>query len=267
VIAPVRIPGEEKELPGEIPLAYDAKTERLWLWVEAGELRARAIANLENVVRVPWQNVPGETLLDPPNAVPEAGLAWTALTDGSLVIHRLNDGRRVAHHGGLGLRRFWAAAMSPDGKRFVWGGLSRELFMLDLGTGRKTSLQGHYYDVSAISFSPDGKFFLSGGTDGLLIAWDAATGNQLWQLGSHTTSVGRIVFSPDGRVVLSHEEGVGIHLWHPATLREVGFLDTKEDAGIDQWLGLSPDGRWLAFRQENGVVGVFPVARPDGSLP
>lgn len=138
--------------------------------------------------------------------------------------------------------------------------------MLDLDTGRRLSLGGHRYEVSCVAFAPDGRTFLSGGADGLIIEWDGRTGQRLRELGRHATSVGRLAYSPDGKVVLSQEQGVGIHVWHPATGREVGFIPEKR-AEANQWLGMSPDARWFGVRLVDGTIRTNPIATPKGALP
>ena len=158
-----------------------------------------------------------------------------------------------------------AAALSPDGRWFVWGGVSTELHILDIATGQRTSLEGHHYEVASVEFAPDGKTFVTGGTDGLLFVWETAAPHRRQELGRHMTSVGQMAFSPDGRVLATHEGGLGIHLWHPATGREVGFLSVPDD-GSGQWLGFSPEGDRLALRLSDGRIRVFPVADKAGGL-
>jgi len=159
-----------------------------------------------------------------------------------------------------------AVALSPDGRRFVWGGVSTELFMLDLDSGRRLALGGHRYEVSSVVFSPDGQTFLSGGADGLINEWDAHSGRQLRELGQHATSVGRLAYSPDGKVVFSQEQGVGVHLWHPATRREVGFFPEKR-AEANQWLGVSPDGSWFGLRLADGAIRTIRIGSQTGEAP
>jgi WD40 repeat protein len=242
----------------EIPLAFDDRQQRLWLWSEEGELRGRSAANLKDINRVPFALLPGEELAAHPGVAPQAGLAWAALKDGALIVQRLEDGKRVARYEKVFVHSSPAAALSPDGSRFVWGGLSTELSMLDRKTGQRLSLSGHRYEVSAIMFAPDGMTMISGGADGLIIVWDARTGERLHQLGQHATSVGALALSPDGRVVFSQEPGVGIYMWHPATLREIGRLPVNGSFEAE-WLGVSPDARWLGIRLGDGTIRIVPL--------
>lgn len=150
------------------------------------------------------------------------------------------------------------AALSPDGRWFAWGGRSTELHILNLLTGERTLLEGHRYDVASIAFAPDGKTFVTGGVDGLLFQWETAAPHRRRELGRHLTSVGQLAFSPDVHVLASHEGGLGIRLWHPATRREVGFLPVPDD-GSGQWLGFSCEGDQLALRLSTGEIRLFPI--------
>jgi WD40 repeat protein len=264
-IAPVGRAGDSIHLAGEIPIAFDEKRGRLWLWADGREFRARRVADLTDIVRVPLSLAKGETIVGVPEIVPEAGRGWVALTDRSLVIFRSDD-RRVGRYENVFVHPTGAVALSPNGRHFVWGGVSTELFMLDLDTGRRLALGGHRYEVSCVAFAPDGQTFLSGGADGLIIEWDAGSGRQLRELGQHATSVGRLAYSPDGKVVLSQEQGVGIHLWQPATGREVGFIPEKR-AEANQWLGISPDGRWFGLRLADGAIRTIRIATTTGEAP
>jgi WD40 repeat protein len=120
--------------------------------------------------------------------------------------------------------------------------------------------------VASVAFAPDGKTFVTGGVDGLLLSWETAAPHRMHELGRLMTSVGQLAFASDGSVLAAHEGGLGIHLWHPATGREVGFLPVPDD-GSGQWLGFSPERDRLALRLSNGEIRFFPIARTNtGSL-
>jgi WD40 repeat protein len=253
--------------PGETPLAFDPKSHRLWLWAYPHELRGRNTDDLNNVTILPWPLASGETVVGVPHIEPKPGLMWAQLGDSSLDIRRLGDGRRVARYPDVfPSLPIIAAELSPDGRWFVWSGSSAELHILDLVTGQRSLLEGHRYEVASLVFAPDGKTFVSGGVDGLLLSWETAAPHRLHELGRLMTSVGQLAFSPDGRVLAAHEGGLGIHLWHPATGREVGFLSVPDD-GSGQWLGFSPEGDRLAIRLSTGDIRIFPIADKMASSP
>jgi len=259
-IAPLRSTGTATRFPGETPLIYDSQSQRLWLWSFDQELRGRRIDQLDDVISTHWTLAAGETMIGMPHVEPKAGLLWLELGDRSLEIRRLSDGRHIAKYPDIFPDlSVIAAALSPDGKWFIWSGQSTELNILNVATGKRERLEGHNYEVASVIFSPTEDKFFSGGVDGLLFSWETAAPHRRRELGRHMTSVGQMAFSPDGRVLAAHEGGVGIHLWHPATGREVGLLAIPDD-GSGQWLGFSPEGDRLAIRLGSGEIRVFPIA-------
>jgi WD40 repeat protein len=259
-IAPLRSTATATRFPGETPLSFDPQSHRLWLWAFDQELRARLIDQLDDVISTRWTLAAGETMIGMPHVEPKAGLLWLELGDRSLEIRRLSDGRHIARFPDIFPDlSVIAAALSPDGKWFVWGGRSTELNILNVATGKRERLEGHNYEVASVIFSPTEDKFFSGGVDGLLFSWETAAPHRRRELGRHMTSVGQMAFSPDGRVLAAHEGAVGIHLWHPATGREVGLLSIPDD-GSGQWLGFSPEGDKLAIRLGSGEIRIFPVA-------
>lgn len=257
----------EGRFPGETPLAYDAESQRLWtwlwLWGGSGELRARRLSNPGDVVSTPWTREADEVVVGSPRVVASAGLAWGVMKDGALEFHHLNDGRRAERIERVFLDRpNQVAALSPDGRWFVWAGAYRELHLLDRTTGLRERLKGHHYDVAAIAFAPDGEAFVTGGHDGLIFEWTTVAPHRRRELGRHRTSVGQLGFSPDGRVFVSHEPDLGLRLWNRATGREVAFLPERA-TGAGQWDGFSPEGNWFALRRVDGLIRAWPIAPAD----
>ena len=266
-ITSVPAAGPMIRFPGETPLFCDPQSNQLFLWANPHELRARRLDDLNHVTNLVWPLTAGETIIGVPLSAPGSGLMWAELGDLSLDLVSLHDGHRVARFSKVfPPLDIIAAALSPDGKWFVWSGLSTELHILNVATGERQQLDGHRYDVASVEFAPDGKTFVTGGTDGLLLSWDTAAPHHMRELGRHMTSVGQIAFSPDGRVLAAHEGGLGIHLWHPATNREVGFLSVPDD-GSGQWLGFSPEGDRLALRLSTGDIRVFPISPGSAQSP
>lgn len=253
------------QFAGETPVAFDPQSHRLWLWANSRELHGRSTNDLNNVTILPWPLAGGKNLVGVPHLEPKAGLVWAQLSDNSLDVRRLSDGKIIARIPDVFPDLpIISAALSPDGRWFIWSGTSTELFILDVVTGQRSLLQGHRYEVASMAFAPDGKSFVSGGVDGLLLSWETVPPHRMHELGRMLTSVGQLAFSPDGRVLAAHEGGVGIHLWHPATDREVGFLPVPDD-GSGQWLGFSPEGDRLALRLSNGEIRAFPIAKKIGA--
>jgi len=82
------------------------------------------------------------------------------LADGSMDIRRLPDGRRVTHYPNVFPQLpTIAAALSPDGRWFVWGGKSTELHILDLATGQRRELEGLVQNVEHCRLETHPQFF------------------------------------------------------------------------------------------------------------
>jgi WD40 repeat protein len=265
-----RLPARQVEatLPGEIPLAYDPESQRLWLWAQAAnELRARNVDAPEDLVVVPWALEPDDSVEGAPRIVLSAGIAWAALRSGALEFRRLSDGVRIDRFDDVFVERiFQLGACSPDGRWFVWTRNLKTQFILDRETGRRETLEGHFYDVAAIVFAPEGRTFVTGGHDGIIFEWTTAAPHYRRELARHRTSVGQIGFSADGRVLVTQEPDVGIRFWNRATEREVAILRDQQ-TGAGEWGAFSLEGDWYAHSRPDGEVRVWPVADADGTHP
>src|SRR5262249_8395913 len=85
-----------------------------------------------------------------------------------------------------------SVAYSPDGQRFVVGGLDCPLTVWDAKNGKKLlSIRETW--VESVAFSPDGRQIVSGGgcldRPGRVNIWDAQTGQELFNLVGHRLGV------------------------------------------------------------------------------
>lgn len=170
---------------------------------------------------------------------------------------------------------------SPDGRTLFTQGF-RAVKMWDVASGRelRTLAQTKGANIAA-KLSPDGKILVTGEDDDFLNYWDAATGQELKVPGCRYTcfsiSHGPFEFSPDGKLVVARGAVGG---WSLIDLRAGGsrglFINTtREDmfGTRDTLLGFSPDGRMLAFRDDNKVIRLWDVASgeklklPEGPIP
>jgi len=72
-----------------------------------------------------------------------------------------------------------ACAFSPDGTRVVAVSSDNTLKLVELETGRVTTLQGHTQSVGECGFSSDGTRIVSASWDKTVRLWDVASGHEL----------------------------------------------------------------------------------------
>ncbi|BAY91118.1 MULTISPECIES: WD40 repeat domain-containing protein [unclassified Tolypothrix] len=76
------------------------------------------------------------------------------------------------HNFSIGIDPVNAVAISPDGKTFAIGSLSREIQLWDLKTVKVVNkLSGHGGGIYALAWSKDGKTLISGSGDKSIKIW------------------------------------------------------------------------------------------------
>lgn len=127
-------------------------------------------------------------------------------------------------------------AFSPDGRLIASGGISGEVLIWDVASGREVrALPNHTSPV----FSHDGRMIATMARDRSVHVWDVASGQALRKLTGYKNIRSSLAFSPDGKwlAVCGWD---GALIWELATGREARvFKDAKEH------IAFSPDGRWL----------------------
>jgi len=104
-----------------------------------------------------------------------------------------------------------------------------------------------FYFEPVVIFSPDGKRLIGCHYDQILRCWDVENGKLLWQSERKNWSP-LIVFSADSRTVII-PSGIGtngINIWDAATGRLLQSNKPPKEALFP--IGVSPDGRFLAFQ-------------------
>ncbi len=118
-------------------------------------------------------------------------------------------------------------------------------------------LSGHAKVAKSIAFSPTGEFIASGGLDGIVL-WDVHSGRQISSL---KIPVSEVAISPTGHQLAS--AGAHVQLWdirNPKEITEIETFPHDESKSDHDWVwsvDFSPDAKWLAYIDENGILKVW----------
>ena len=149
-----------------------------------------------------------------------------------------------------------SVAFSPDGRRVVFGGWDKIVFLWDLDGSRKLrAFRGHKKGIKSVTFTPDGKQILSGSEDCTLVLWDIASGKIVRRWWAHQHWVWDVAFSSDGHRILSTGWDRTARLWDAATGRELQVF--APDAEEMLCGAIAPDGRSAVCGCADGVIRLW----------
>ncbi len=169
-------------------------------------------------------------------------LTLSAFTQG-----RVNDAK---FSGGL--------AVSPDGKRMVWGRKDGTLVLWDIAAKRLLRVfAGHKGPVSAAAFTPDGAWLATAGSDGTVRIWSVA-GKGVYQLAAKAPAVRSLAVSRDGTLLAAAGADWKIHLWSIARRQELRALTGHSDQ-INS-IAFSPDDIHLASASQDRQIALWKLA-------
>ena len=164
-----------------------------------------------------------------------------------------------------------SVALSPDGRRVVWGSWSGDMWLREVGGPEL--LHEKFQAPLRVAFSPDGKLLVGATERSQLRTWDALTGKLLEK---ENDATGKPIenpngafrggtfpffwvgFSPDGKYLVAsggketEAAGPKVAVWDVATRKELYKL--SDDPQRVYWAAVSPDSRTLATSGGNSIV-------------
>jgi WD40 repeat protein len=146
-----------------------------------------------------------------------------------------------------------ALAWSPDGRQLAVACADRRIFLWNVNTGDRIALDGHQAVADRIAFSSSGRMLASAGGDQTLRLWDCRAGGKPMVTLAGPRAVRQLVFASDERQLAAVIANSAVHVWDLAPTVECRALaDPAMPAVAD--FDVSPDGRWLACAQPEGVT-------------
>ncbi|OMJ82042.1 hypothetical protein SteCoe_17369 [Stentor coeruleus] len=143
-----------------------------------------------------------------------------------------------------------------DELRKAWNFIQLE-YKLGLPNSFVTTLKGHTYLVTSVSFSPDGKFLASGSGDNLIKIWSLAENKEESTLSGHSGEVFCISYSPDGRYLASGSGDGQIKIWNLALCQEKHSLKGHSKSVLS--VNFSPDGKSLVSGSGDNLIKLWNV--------
>lgn len=156
-------------------------------------------------------------------------------------------------------------ASSPDGRFMASATFDQPICLWDLPTGQLLhELRGHSNAIRRMVFSIDGGLLATSGDGRGIRIWDTDSGYVRQVLERSEPYIRTLIFSPDASLLAA---GVGtatgsVFLWDIETGQTL-FSAPNATVGLELRLAFSPDGRLLAYGNEQGELHL--VRTGDGS--
>ncbi len=135
---------------------------------------------------------------------------------------------------------------SPDGRWLLACSDDKTVSLIDPQTFRVARrLRGHSGNVRGVAVSPDGELIATAGLDRQIKIWDAVRrADEFEELAGPPHRKNDMLVMPDGKLLATACRDGQIYLWDMQSRTVVRSLPMSNiEVG---WLGVSPDGRWLA---------------------
>ena len=148
--------------------------------------------------------------------------------------------------------RALAVAVTPDGRRAVFGSDDKALRVCDLNSCEVLcKMTGHTDHVRSVSVMSDGRRALSGSRDGTLKLWDLERGAETATFLGHTDHVWAVAITPDDRWAVSASSDHTLKLWDIE--RGMCVATFTADAGLSA-CAIGPDGLTVVAGDSSGRI-------------
>lgn len=226
----------------------DDNVARIWD-VETGDLKRTLVGHAGRITSVAYQQNPYAT-----NDI----YIITGSTDGTARqwIANLDRTPRIFKRAA---NTITDVALSPDGKTLVTGSESdnsKDINVVwDVVSGKPiTSLVGHSWYSSSVSFSTDGQYILTSNGDGTVIVWNAKSGQSIQKMQVANEWVLGAAFSPDGKYILAGSGDGNATLWEVKTGTKLLTMKHPEEI---RSVAYSPDGKFAATGSRDNIVRLW----------
>jgi WD40 repeat protein len=157
-----------------------------------------------------------------------------------------------------------AATVSPDSNYIATASKDKSAKLWEISSGREVrSFLGHELTVTSVEFSRDGKLLFTASYDKTIRIWDVATGKELEVINTIDLITDLVIDpqlkffihcgyarrgTPDSAVVYDYK-----------TRKPIKKIQVEADQGLGTGVdvGVSPDGKWVAFGQDNRLVELY----------
>jgi len=233
----------------------------------APDSKSLATSGFDDAVQI-WDAQTGQLLQTAKGSKPTIGILQvvyvadnkTLLTAGSGDSAKLWDIQqwKVLREFGPALSAQNAAAVAPDGKTIIVGGLGTDApiagvaILWDAQTGQRLqTLTGHRLGVDRVQYAPDSSLVYTLSPDGTFKLWEVNSG-KLRLSSEHTISA---AFAPDSKTLLTANENNTLLRWDTQTGAVIRTVDTQGHRLYG--LRYTPDGTRFVTGDEVGNVIVW----------